>query len=353
MDEIDESSGSRRADADSAAPVIDTHVHALPVALVRQIADHEIHGFSAAPADGGWRVHLPGGQPPRLVRAPMTDAGRRASWAAGQGLTGQVVSPWLDAQPTEAMAETDARDWARRLNSALAEQEEGHGQAVLGTVAVTGRAGRDLRQAVDEDGMAGLILSTNPPGCDDLADPVLEELWETAAGLGVPVVLHPPTDGPARALPGSAEFGNTFCRLVDTTFAVTKLLLSGVLDRHPGLRLVVVHGGGFLPYQSRRLDGGHRADALSGYRIERDRPSDYVPDLFFDTVALRPESVRFLADTAGAGRVLLGSDYPFPLGDPDPVGTVRSAGLGDAATAAVLGGNAAGLFPAADRSVHA
>jgi aminocarboxymuconate-semialdehyde decarboxylase len=346
-------SNSQPGGADSTPPVIDTHVHTLPVALLRQIADHDVDGFSAARADGGWRVSLPGGQPPRFARTPMTDAGRRASWAARQGLTGQVVSPWLDAQPTGAMAETDARDWARRLNAALAEQEEGDGRAVLGTVAVTGRAGHDLRQAVDDDGMAGLILSTNPPGCDDLADPVLEELWETAAGLGVPVVLHPPTDGPARALPGSAEFGNTFCRLVDTTFAVTKLLLSGALDRHPGLRLVVVHGGGFLPYQSRRLDGGHRADALSGYHIERDRPSDYVPDLFFDTVALRPESIRFLADTAGAGRVLLGSDYPFPLGDPDPVGTVRSAGLGGAATAAVLGGNAAGLFPAADRSVHA
>jgi aminocarboxymuconate-semialdehyde decarboxylase len=251
------------------------------------------------------------------------------------------------------MPEAAARDWARRLNAALAEQEEGQRHAVLATVAVTSFAGRDLRQAVDEDGLAGLIMSTNPPGAADLADPVLEDLWEAAAGLGVPVVLHPPTDGPARALPGSAEFGNTFGRLVDTTFAVTKLVLSGVLDRHPRLRLVVVHGGGFLPYQSMRLDGGHRADALSGYRIERDRPSDYVPDLFFDTVALRPESIRFLAATAGPGQVLLGSDYPFPLGDPDPVGTVRSAGLGDAATGAVLGGNAAELFPAAMRSVHA
>jgi aminocarboxymuconate-semialdehyde decarboxylase len=352
MNETYVASNSRHKGAESAAPVIDTHVHTLPLALLRQIADREVDGFSAAPADGGWRIQLPGSQPARFVRAPMTDARRRADWAAGQGLTGQVVSPWLDAQPTAAMPEAAARDWARRLNAALAEQEEARGHAVLGTVAVTGFAGRDLRQAVDENGMTGLILSTNPPGRVDLTDPLLEELWETAAGLGVPVVLHPPTDGPARALPGSAEFGNTFCRLVDTTFAVTKLLLSGVLDRHPGLRLVVVHGGGFLPYQSRRLDGGHRADALSGYRIERDRPSDYVPDLFFDTVALRPESVRFLADTAGAGHVLLGSDYPFPLGDPDPVGTVRAAGLGDAPTAAVLGGNAADLFPAAVRSAH-
>lgn len=353
MNGIDESNASPADGADSAAPVIDAHVHALPAGLLRQIAGREVDGFSAARTDEGWRVTLPGGQSPRSVRNPMTDEDRRADWAARHGLTGQVVSPWLDAQPVAGMPDTEARDWARRLNAALAEQETAAGNAVLATVAVTGHAAGDLRQAVEADGMAGLVLSTNPAGAAGLADPGLEELWETAAGLGVPVVLHPPTDGPARALPGSAEFGNTFCRLIDTTFAVTKLLLSGVLDRHPALRLVVVHGGGFLPYQSRRLDGGHRADALSGYAIERDRPSDYLPDLFYDTVALRPESIMFLAATAGTDRVLLGSDYPFPLGDPDPAGAVRSAGLGDAATTAMLGGSAARLFPAAARSAHA
>ena len=331
--------------ADFSSPLIDTHIHALPVSLLDQITDHEVDGLSASKVDGGWQVSVPGGSPPKLVRPLMVDAGQRAAWADTQGLTSQVVSPWLDAQPTGAMPEAAARDWARRLNTALAEQESGH--AVLATVALTGHVARDLQTAVDQDGMTGLILSTNPPGASDLADPALEALWETAAGLGVPVVLHPPADGPARALPGSAEFGNTFCRLVDTTFAVTKLLLSGVLDRHPGLRLIVVHGGGFLPYQSMRLDGGHRADGLAHYVIERDSPSDYLADLFFDTVAMKAASIRLLAESAGAGQVLLGSDYPFPLGDRGPVATVRSAGLGEAATASVLGGNAARLFPSA------
>jgi aminocarboxymuconate-semialdehyde decarboxylase len=329
--------------SESTAPVIDIHAHALPTALLDEITARETCGISAAKADGGWLVSLPGWPAPRLVRPPMADAGRRAAWAADRGLTAQIVSPWLDAQPTAAMPEAAARDWARRLNTALTQQERG---PVLATVALTSHAGSDLREAVEEGGLAGLILSTNPAGVTDLADPALEGLWGTAEGLGITVVLHPPADGPARTLPDSGEFGNTFCRLVDTTFAVTKLLLSGVLDRHPALRLVVVHGGGFLPYQSMRLDGGHRADALSGYRIERDRPSDYLEDLYFDTVALRSAAIRFLADVAGAGHVLLGSDYPFPLGDQDPAGTVRAAGLSSADTASVLGGNAGRLFPA-------
>ena len=323
-------------------PVIDAHVHAIPESLLRQVSGRETDGVSVSRAEGGWLVTLPGSGP-KLVRPPMTDVARRAASAADQGVTAQVVSPWLDAQPTEAMSEARARDWSRRLNEALAEQEGGNG--VLATVALTAQAGADLRAAVEKQGAAGLVLSTSPPGAAGLADPALEPLWEAAAGLGVPVVLHPPTDGPSRVLPGGAEFGNTFCRLVDTTFAVTRLLLSGVLDRHPGLLLVVVHGGGFLPYQSMRLDGGHRADALARYAIERDRPSDYLTDLYFDSVALKPASIRFLVESAGAGRVLLGSDYPFPLGDPAPVSTVREACLGEAETAAVLGGNAARLFP--------
>jgi aminocarboxymuconate-semialdehyde decarboxylase len=356
MNGIDESRESSLDTAeldtgDSASQVIDVHVHALPVSLLDEVSDREVDGVSASRVDGGWRVSVPGDPQPKLVRPRMADAGQRAAWSKAQGLTSQVVSPWLDAQPTGAMPATAARDWARRLNIGLAEQE--HGNAVLATVALTGHAAQDLENAIRRDGMAGLVLSTNPPGVADLADPALEGLWETAAGLGVPVVLHPPSDGPARALPGSDDFGNTFCRLVDTTFAVTRLLLSGVLDRYPGLRLIVVHGGGFLPYQSMRLDGGHRADALSRYAIERDRPSDYAADLFFDTVAMKSASIRFLADSAGAGHVLLGSDYPFPLGDPAPVATVRDAGLGEAATAAVLGGNAARLFPTAIRSAHA
>jgi aminocarboxymuconate-semialdehyde decarboxylase len=351
MSTIDESCESSLNKTDSESPVIDIHVHGLPARLLDEITGREVDGVSAArTVGGGWEVSLPG-SPARLVRPPMADAARRAEWARAQGLTSQVVSPWLDAQPTGAMPDAAARDWARRLNAALAEQERGH--AVLATVAMTGHAARDLEEAVRRDGLAGLVLSTSPPGTSGLADPALEGLWEAAAGLGAPVVLHPPSDGPARALPGSVEFGNTFCRLVDTSFAVASLLLSGVLDRHPGLRLVVVHGGGFLPYQSLRLDGGHRADALSRYAIERDRPSDYLTDLFFDTVAMKPASIRLLAESAGPGQVLLGSDYPFPLGDPAPVATVRAAGLGEAATASVLGGNAARLFPTLTESAHA
>jgi aminocarboxymuconate-semialdehyde decarboxylase len=331
----------------TSTPIIDTHVHALPTALLTELCARSIDGVSATKAETGWLLELPGAPHPKPVRAPMADADRRAQWAQHLGLDGRIISPWLDAQPTAAMPPADARDWARRLTSALVA-DAGADELVLASVALGPHVQSDIAEAVDA-GAVGLIVSTDPVGVGDLADPLLEPLWEAAAGAGIPVTLHPPTDGPSRALPSSTEFGNTYCRLIDSTFAVTKLLLAGVLDRHPDLRLVVVHGGGFLPYQSLRLDGGHRADALAAHSIERARPSDYLPNLYFDTVTLRPESIRFLVDVVGSDHVLLGSDYPFPLGDPTPLDTVRAAGLAAADQAAVLGGAAANLFHTTDR----
>ncbi len=337
------------------SPVVDCHAHAVPAALLASLCDSSrgINGFDAQATDQGWLVDLPRGGAPRLVRRKLGSNEIRDRWLQDQGISCQVLSPWMDIQPTAAMPAADARDWARRLNAALLD-EAGHrpGPApTLATVALDDprAAADDLVDAVRIDGMSGLLLSTNPVGVADLGESSLDPLWAAAVELGIPVMLHPPSDGPSRLLPGSERFGNTYCRLVDTTFAVAELILAGVLDRHPRLNLVVVHGGGFLPFQSARLDGGHRADALSGYSLDRGQPSAYLGDLYYDTVAMSAPAIRFLVDAVGADRVLLGSDYPFPIGDQTPALTVRNAGLTDSATVAILSGNAHTLIPG---SVH-
>jgi aminocarboxymuconate-semialdehyde decarboxylase len=321
--------------------VVDCHAHVVPEELLQEVsAGGDADGVASRKVEQGWLIELPGAGE-RLVRGKMSSAKLRLDYVSSVGIDQQVVSPWLDAQPTAAMSSDAARSWARRLNEAL-RAHAGTG-ASIGTFASVAlddpEAGaQDLVDEVESHGMSGLILSTDPVHCTSLADPRLEPLWSAAEALGVPVMLHPPTDGPSRALPDSGEFGNAYCRVVDTSFAVARLILAGVLDRHPGLQLITVHGGGFLPYQAARLDGGHRADALASYAIERERPSDYLADLYFDTVAMSPAAIRFLVDLVGSERVLLGTDYPFALGDPDPVGTVTSLGLPDTEQAAVLGG---------------
>jgi aminocarboxymuconate-semialdehyde decarboxylase len=335
---------------DDRTPVVDCHAHVVPAALLASLEATPAPGFAAARVDGGWRLELPGGGR-RLIKPGMTEAGARADYLDRHGITGQVLSPWVDLQPPPSLPAGEARSWARRLTRALLA-EAGDGDRVFASVALDDpdEAAADLATAVTEDGAAGLILSTNPHHTRDLGDPRLEPLWSALEQLGVPALLHPPADGPARALPDSEEFGNTYCRLVDTSFAVARLLLAGVLDRHPGLRLITVHGGGFLPYQSLRLDGGHRADGLSGHPIERGSPSAYLGDLYYDTVAMSATAIGFLAGTVGAGQVLFGTDYPFPIGDPKPVDTVRAAGLPAADEAAVLGGTLTTLLGGAVRA---
>lgn len=325
---------------------IDCHAHVVPEPLLAEVAvGGDRDGVTARKVEQGWLVELPGAGE-RLVRNRMSGAEHRLDYLSTVGIDEQLVAPWLDVQPTPAMAAAAARSWARRLNGAIREHASAKAAGTLATVALDDpdTAASDLAEAIERDGMSGLILSTDPAHCASLADRRLDPLWSAAESLGVPVLLHPSTDGPARVLPGSAEFGNAYCRLVDTTFAVARLLLSGVLDRHPRLRLITVHGGGFLPFHSGRLDGAHRADKLASYQIERDRPSDYLAELYYDTVAMSAPAVRFLVDLVGPRRVLLGTDYPFALGDPDPVGTVRAAGLSPVEIAAVLGGNVTELI---------
>jgi aminocarboxymuconate-semialdehyde decarboxylase len=328
--------------------VTDVHAHVVPLSLLTELArTPDPSGFSATRTDAGWSVHVPGFGPTRPVGPRMTDSEARRRWLADAGVTRQVLSPWLDIQ-FGRMDPQDARAWAYRLNDALCETVAETGGATVGlaTVALEDgeQAAKDLQIAMGRTELAGLLLNTNPTNDITLHDRSLEPLWTVAEELAAPVVLHPPTAGPSGGLPTLDGLGNAYGRLIDNTVAVTGLILHGVLDRHPRLRLVLVHGGGFLPYAASRLDGGYRVRESYTGPIEREKPSDYLADLYFDTVTLSSGAIAFLTDLVGAGHVLLGSDYPFALGDPAPVATVRAAGLPAVDTEAVLHGNASELF---------
>lgn len=338
------------AETDGAADtVIDVHAHVVPATLLTELAKTPggASGFTATQTDKGWTVSVPGVGETRPIGPRMTEPVARRKWMAGTGVTRQVLSPWMDIQ-FGTMPASDARDWAYRVNDALCETVAGAGGDAVGlaTVALDDgeQAAKDLQAALARPELAGLMLNTNPVNDIVLHDPSLDPLWTVAEELGAPIVLHPPTCGPSQDLSTLGGMGNVYGRLVDNTFAVTELILHGLLDRHPGLRIVLVHGGGFLPYAAGRLDGGYRTQESYAGPLQREKPSDYLPDFYFDTVTLSPRGIAFLTDLVGPGHVLLGSDYPFALGDPAPVATVRAAGLVDADVAAILRGNATGLF---------
>jgi len=202
-------------------------------------------------------------------------------------------------------------------------------------------AAHDVTSLAERFGSPAVLLSTHPAGTKSVADESLGPLWARLADLGLPVLLHPPGNGPSREfIPPVLQ--NVAGRLIDTSSAVLQLMAGGLFERHPGLRVIVVHGGGLLPYHASRLDGLVRAGLLSKTKMT-EAPSVILRRLFFDTVTLDPLSLEFLVRRVGAGQVLLGSDVPFPIADPDPVGTVRSADLSPETKRGICGDNARAL----------
>jgi aminocarboxymuconate-semialdehyde decarboxylase len=330
--------------------VVDAHAHIVPRTLLAELADHPVHGFSAAKTDKGWVVDVPGMGATRPIGARMVETGLRQDWLAATGVTEQVLSPWMDVQAAR-LDPADGRDWARRVNdwmcASVAELAgAGTKTTALATVATDDpeQAAADLLAVCERPEIAGLLLSTNPLTGPALHEPAFEPLWTVAEEHRIPIMLHPPTVGPASDLSSIGTLGNVYGRLVDNTLAVTELILHGLLDAHPGLKLVLVHGGGFLPYQGGRLDGGYRTKEAFAGELARGKPSAYLGDFHYDTVALSGAAIGLLAGLVGADRVLLGSDFPFALGDPQPVRTVRELGLGEKETDAILRGTAAEVF---------
>src|SRR5579884_504832 len=319
---------------------VDVHAHGIPRSLLDEIRRNgeRYGGMAVADGEQGPVVSLPGGKKLRPLAAKMLDFSERVQWLDGRALRAQVVSPWLDMQGYELPANV-AGDWVKALNDALAEACAGsNGRLVpLGSLPFGDAAAsvRELRRLSQELKMPGVMISTNP-GAANLWEPALDELWSAAEELGSAIVLHPPTIGPASSIPDSAEFGNLWHRLIDTTLVATRLILNGVLDRHPRLRLVLVHGGGFLPFQSGRFDRSYAIGSHPAASMAKGAPGDYLRSFYYDTCVMTPPAIRLLCQVAGPERVVLGSDYPFPIGDPDPVRSVAAANLGADAERQIL-----------------
>jgi aminocarboxymuconate-semialdehyde decarboxylase len=186
-------------------------------------------------------------------------------------------------------------------------------------------------------GYRGLTIGTFAPGVE-LDNPDLAGLWETAARLRMPIVLHPffPYED-ERVRPH--DLGNAVGRLNDTAIAVSRLLYAGVLTEHTDLCIIVVHGGGSIPYALGRL--------ARNFELRRDEVADPragFARLFFDSVVYDPEPLRYLVELAGAEHVLLGSDYPFPIMDARPREVVRRANFDEAVVDAIMSVNAGRLF---------
>ena len=325
--------------------LVDVHLHFL--------SPRALDAARTSPARVGVRV-LDDGERPRLVVGaepptrpllePLYTLPRHLAFLAAQGIEAAVFGPLMDAAGYSLPPRQGAA-WSRAQNEGLAASlaEVGGRHAGLATVPLQSPelAAEELRVAVTSLGLRGAMIDPNALG-RPLADRSLDPFWKAAAELAAPVMLHP------FLLEAVERFGRHYLHNLvgypfETTLAAGSLILGGTLDRFPDLDVVLVHGGGFLPYHVGRFDRGHavrpevRADGAA-------LPSSYLRRFHYDTLVQFPPALAYLVALVGADRVLLGSDHPFWLGDPEPARIVREAGLSAAAQAAILGDNAVRIF---------
>ena len=320
---------------------IDVHAHVVPAEVLASLErDGDRHGVEVLRQDGRPAVRMAGGTP-LPIRGDLVEVGPRLAAMDGAGMATQILSSWINLT-AYALDATAGSRFCRMFNQALAGLVAGHPDRFLALATVPLQAPRaaaeELRHAAGQLGMVGVEIATTVNGTE-LDDRDLDPFWSAAQELGAIVLVHPTEPPPG---PGSPRYflGNAVGRPAQTTMAVAHLILGGVLERFSELRVCVVHGGGFLPWQRGRLDRAYLAQPkLAAVNLRRP-PSDGLRRLYYDTIVPDPAVLAWLIDFAGADHVVLGSDYPFEMGDPDPVGTVRAvAGLDEAQRQLILHGN--------------
>jgi len=321
--------------------IIDTHAHVVPGTMLEALRSEarlfpsvRLHQDGATP-----RLAFAGGAPGRPIQPRLWDLGQRRDWLKQARVDHQLVGGWTDVYGYD-LAGAEAADWARFYNEHMARDAAAlPALSALATVPLQdgALAARVLEEALDKR-FKGAMIATQPKGVGgNLDDPGLDPFWEIASAHRATIFLHPHYICGDERLAGY-DLVNAVGRLTDSTIAVARLLFSGHLTRFSGVNLVVAHAGGALPYGLGRLK---RNRAIHPDYAD---PAEGFARLYFDTVVFEPRALRFLCDVAGADKIMLGSDYPFGIGDLDPVAIVEQTALSAAERDAILGGNAARIF---------
>jgi predicted TIM-barrel fold metal-dependent hydrolase len=205
---------------------------------------------------------------------------------------------------------------------------------------------QELETAVKKQGLKGAAIGGVVNGVE-FSDPQFHPVWAKAEELGVPLFIHPQgVPELNKRFSGNGWLGNTIANPLETTIALSHLIFEGTFDRFPGLKVIAAHGGGYLPSYADRSDHaclvGPKA-CNPEVKLKKE-PSEYLKQIYFDSLIFTPEAIRHLAAQVGAGQIVLGSDYPYPW-QLHPVDHIfASSSLSDDDKADILGRTAAKLF---------
>jgi aminocarboxymuconate-semialdehyde decarboxylase len=234
---------------------------------------------------------------------------------------------------------------AQLQNEAIAKLVRSHPDTFLGLAHLPLQSPADsvaeLTRAMKDLGLVGAQIGSHVEG-KNLDDPALEPLWARAEELGAFIMIHPQKPAGGKRLDAN-YFKNLIGNPLETTIAGGSLIFAGVMERYPALRILLVHGGGFLPYQYGRFQHGWhvREEPQIGLSVP---PEASARRFFFDTLTHSEPALRYLVGEFGAEHVLFGTDYPFDMGAFDNHRMVSRLGFAAAERDLIVGDRAAKLF---------
>lgn len=326
---------------------IDVHCHLAtpasqePVAAHRRVVYEPYEHFMGADSGATNRELLP------AIREPLTVPAARIEHMDRMGVDLQGLATFVSEYAYWAPAPAGA-DAARIQNDRIAEavaQRPDRFAALGATVPLqdVDRAIAEMDRAIDDLGFKGLQIGGTIAG-HNLDEPRFRPFWAAVEARDVPVILHP------SGYPESDRLDDYFLvncigNPLETMVAATRMIFSGLFEEHPGIRLVLLHGGGYLPFYASRSDHTWKVRPEARAQIPDHPPSHYLRRMYFDTMVFQPLYLRHLVDVVGSDRIMLGTDFPFDMGEDDPVALVDAVeGLDDAERAAIRGGTAASVF---------
>ncbi len=328
----------------STTDVIDIHAHIIVPEITRQAAPSEGWRPQVAWENGRQFVEFGGRRLGSALRE-FVDMETILAEQDKAGVDKVVLTPWSSLFRYDADLETSAA--ANRIqNDALARIVAEHGSrvAALGTVPMqdSDAATTELKRAMNELGLLGVEVGTNVNGAY-LGDPQFRPFWAAAEELGALVEIHP-VPGVGGAVGREYYLWNAYANPAETALTAAHMIMSGLLEEHPDLKIVLFHGGGHLPYQIGRLDRAYEMRPEARQRISAP-PSSYLKRFYFDTVTHSVLALSYLVELVGVSQVMLGSDYPFDMGYERPAEIVEQlSGLSTNEKQAILGGNAQRLL---------
>jgi aminocarboxymuconate-semialdehyde decarboxylase len=316
---------------------IDVHNHAIPERAIELLGRDPV--YDAGVTDRVWS----GGVHVRFEVVPsFTDPDAKLAELEDSEIEGAVVSaaPPLFYYHVEADA---GEAMARAVNTGLAEMAAARPERLRWMATVPLQAPERAAAVLDDavaDGCVGIEIGTAAGPDRRLDDPALEPFWAAAERLRQPVMLHPAYTNPNPSL-GDFYLENVIGFPMETTIAIERLICAGTLDDHPDLRLVLLHAGGFFPWQAGRLR--HARTVRPELASSPADPWSYVGQVLFDPITHDPDALRYMVARLGAENIVLGTDLPFDMATPRPLDALRAA-CDEAALTAIAETNPSRLY---------